>query len=410
MASRRRPAEPPRQTAQDLLLDALLRHQIGVLRRSSAIRNQLLALLDDTEADLRASIRDRLRHHTGTGSPANVARLEKLLADVEQVRGTAWAAATPVLVESMREIVAEEPRLVSAIVRTVVPVRLEPTLPAPAQLRALVTERPFEGRLLRDWARKIRRDDVERIHGQVRIGIVRGEGAADIARRVVGTVRLRGRNGATEVTRRDAAALVRTAANHFANQARQQWVAANPGLVGRELYVATLDVRTTPVCGALDGEVFPAGEGPVPPVHYSCRSTRVPIIDGEAIGERPAKPVTERMLLREFAGREGLRAPARRADLPRGTRGRFDDFARARTRELVGQVPARTTYQEFLARQSREFQDDVLGPTRARLFRSGGLTLDKFVDRDGSSITLAELATMHARAFRAAGLDPENFF
>ncbi len=49
----------------------------------------------------------------------------------------------------------------------------------------------------------------------------------------------------------------------------------------------------------------------------------------------------------------------------------------------VGQVPAKTTYQDFLSRQPATFQDEVLGKTKGKLFRKGGMSLDKFVDRNG---------------------------
>lgn len=147
----------------------------------------------------------------------------------------------------------------------------------------------------------------------------------------------------------------------------------------------------------------------MPPLHFGCRSLRVPVLDQEAVSRRPAKASTERGLLREYARREGLEAPTRRVDLPRGHKGTFDQYARRRVRELTGQVDPGTTYQTWLQRQSAEFQDDVLGTTRARLFRQGGLKLDRFVNRAGDEIPLAELARRDADAFRAAGLDPDNF-
>jgi hypothetical protein len=50
-----------------------------------------------------------------------------------------------------------------------------------------------------------------------------------------------------------------------------------------------------------------------------------------------------------------------------------------------------------------------MGVTKAKLFRDGGLELDKFVHRNGDELTLRELAQKHADAFRAAGLDPSKY-
>ena len=132
-------------------------------------------------------------------------------------------------------------------------------------------------------------------------------------------------------------------------------------------------------------------------------------MNGEAIGERPMKPVTERLLLREFTQMREIARVTSRGRLPRGTRGDFDQFARRRTRELIGTTPAKTTFPEFFRRQSAAFQDDVIGPTRGRLFRRGGLRIGNFVDSSGKVIPLRDLARFHADAFEAAGLDPAAF-
>jgi hypothetical protein len=58
---------------------------------------------------------------------------------------------------------------------------------------------------------------------------------------------------------------------------------------------------------------------------------------------------------------------------------------------MDGQVPKDVTYQEWLRRQPPEFQDDVLGPTRAQLFRDGDVSLDRFVDESGEQLTLDQL-------------------
>jgi hypothetical protein len=73
-------------------------------------------------------------------------------------------------------------------------------------------------------------------------------------------------------------------------------------------------------------------------------------------------------------------------------------------RDVVGRVPATTSYQDFLMRQKPAFQDEVLGKRKGQLFRKGGLKLDQFVDRAGNELTLAELAAANPGAFARAGL------
>lgn len=397
------------RTSNDELLDALLRHQIGLLRYSGYLRNQIWRLLDETEGDLKEQIKRRLRQATGPITTADLKRTDRLLEVLRETRVKAWTQVTNLWVAEMTALVIAEPTFASAAIRTVVPVTLDLGIPSTSQLRDLVRYHPFEGKVLGAWAEDMRESDIARIERAVRIGMTQGEALPAISRRVVGSVKFAGRDGVTQITRNGAAAITRTAVNSLANESRRLFALENKEWVDRELFVATLDSRTTPICRALDGDVFPVGEGPIPALHFACRSMRVLLVDAEPIGDRPMKPVTERMLVEEFAQKRRLGDIRRRQDLPHGTRGAFDDFARKRVRELTGTVPAKTTYAEFLSRQSEAFQRDVLGVTRARLYRRGGVTLDRFVDRAGNEIPLRDLARIEADAFRAAGLDPEDF-
>lgn len=58
---------------------------------------------------------------------------------------------------------------------------------------------------------------------------------------------------------------------------------------------------------------------------------------------------------------------------------------------MDGQIPAMTTYLEWLKRQSHGRQDQVLGPVRAQLFRAGKLSLRDMYDHRGRWLTLDEL-------------------
>jgi SPP1 gp7 family putative phage head morphogenesis protein len=238
---------------------------------------------------------------------------------------------------------------------------------------------------------------------------VEGETIADISRRIVGSAGLKGADGVTEITRQGAESITRTAVNHFADAAKAALYEENRDIISEEVYHATLDSRTTPRCAGLDGKRFKVGVGPRPPQHFRCRSVRIPVVAGDLIGDRPMTRSTERELLGEFADERGIDRVSSRDDLPRGTKGAFDEFARRRVRAMTGLAPATTTYGDFLSRQSVAFQEEVLGKTKARLFRDGGLRLDRFNNRRGDELTLAQLARSEADVFRRAGLDPRDF-
>lgn len=396
-------------TVNEEFFDALVRHQVLLMRLSAGLRKKVDGLLDATEADLVKEIKRRLKRSTDGLTPQTLRQLQLLERSIRATRLKAWSEVTDLWIKEMRDLAKAEPALVSGLIQTTAPVTLNLLLPPVERLTALVTHMPFEGKTMRQWAKGVREADLNRILQQIKIGVVQGEPTDQIARRIVGTVRARGTNGVTEISRRNAAAITRTAINAFANAARAEVFGLNSDLFSEEVYAATLDSRTTPICRSLDGQRFKVGEGPRPPMHFNCRSIRVAVFNGEVLGDRPMKPVTERMLLRRYAKRAGIRPPGSRAGLPYGHKGAFDQFSRVEVRKMTGIGPAKINYQKWLERQSNEFTTDVLGPTRAALFRKGGLTLDKFVNRAGDELNLSQLARRHSAAFRAAGLDPEDF-
>ena len=271
-------------------------------------------------------------------------------------------------------------QFIAGVLSASLPVIFEPLLPTPQTLRGIVFARPFERRILRDWLRTYEVNDRRRIMDEIRQGLVFDETPSQIGRRIFGTAALGGTDGVREITRRGAQTLAQTSMSAITNAARSALYARNRS-IRREVYVATLDARTTPICQSLDGDVFPKNEGPFPPLHLNCRSLRAPVVDGRKLGRRPASAATEREL-------RGLRGPARRRAVEK----------------LVGPVPAETTYTDFLRRQKVSFQDEVLGPARGRLFRSGELDLKGFVDNSGQRITLRNLYERDPGVFQRAGV------
>lgn len=385
--------------ANERLFDALVRHQIGLLRLSAGTTRRVMELLDATERDIRAELDRRV---TGTLSER---RKDLLIKAILSIRKTGWETTIKTWLKELRDLARAEAGFASAFIKDASPVVLDLALPSASTLAGIVNSRPFEGRVMRQWAADLQASDLRRIQDQINIGLVNGESSRDIARRVVGSTTA---PGATQVTRNQAAAITRTAINHITGEVRAELVKSNADIIQEELYVATLDERTTLVCATNDNKIFAVGQGPRPPLHWNCRSLRVPLLNGTILGSRPAKPVTEAQILREYNKQNGFSAKSR-GDLPRGHKGSFDEYKARRVREMTGRVSTDLSYADWLRRQSKAFQTDVLGPTRAKLFRDGELPLTKFVNRAGDDLSLRELARREAGAFRRAGLDPEKF-
>lgn len=397
------------RTANERVQDAFIRHQVRLQQLSAGLSRELIDLLDVTERSIGREIRAALEGGAGVDTSASLRRLQFLEDSIGKIRGAAMGDLAGMLEDQMGALVRHEAEFTSITLDVESPTELDTSLPSEATLVSLVVDEPFEGQLLKEWMDRLSDGDSRRIRDSVRVGLTRGLSIDDIVRMALGSTEFDGADGATAMTRNQVNSLVRTAVNAFSNMARDRTYRENADLIDYEMYHATLDSRTTPICRSLDGKVYPRGEGKFPPQHFGCRSIRVAVLSGVAAGLRPLKGSTERQLSREFGEANGFRALTRE-DIPRGMRGQFDKFSRQRVRELTGSAPASTTYADFLGRQSKDFQDEVLGVTKARLFRDGGLTdLGKYVTRSGQELTLAQLAVKERSAFLKAGLDPKRF-
>lgn len=403
-------------TTNESIRDSFIGHQIGLLNLSRGTRRDLVEVLNESEPEIAAAIIAALASVSRRGgvnvtSVVVLNRLRSLRNRISNIRTAAFNRMKSSLRDALSELMINEVEFVSAAVESALPVVYDSVRPTTTS--ALSTSRlagPGNGvRSLNDWWKSIQRADLDQMMGLISQGLINGDNPSQIAKKIIGTRSVRGTDGATQTIRNAVDTLVRTSSIHFANEAKKAWYLANSDVVKEEVYVATLDSRTTAVCRSLDGRRFAVGEGQYPPLHPNCRSLRIAVIDGEIIGLRPFKPTTERMLLEEFTSSRGLSRVGSRSDLPFGTRGDFNSFARRRVRELVGRRPASVTYGQWLREQPAWFQDDVLGKTKGALFRRGGLTLDRFVAPNNREYTIAQLRARDRQAFIDAGLDPGDF-
>jgi len=293
-------------TSNELLQDALIRHQTFLIRYAGNVRNRMLSVLDRTEEDLSDKIRSRLANNKGLTGSVELRRLNSLMESIQRIRNPAWEKANEIMKEEMVSLSLAESVSLQGIVELVLPVEITTSMPTARMLRSIALARPFQGQILADWAASMEADDLRRIHNAIQLGMTAGEDMATIARRVTGTMSMDFADGVTQMTRHQVQAITRTAVQHVANHSRTAWLLENSDIVTEERFVATLDSRTTPICRANDGKQFPLGKGPVPPLHYQCRSLRIAALNGVLAGDRPAKPFVERELLSEWSDKNNL--------------------------------------------------------------------------------------------------------
>jgi SPP1 gp7 family putative phage head morphogenesis protein len=353
-------------TANEELLDASVRHAVYLQRYSSATVRKIITLLNRVDDRLVAEL---VKRQVGDGSFTR-RRLELLLEAVREISANAYRQVTGELSDELKGFAAYEAEYQQRMILKALPVRLDIVQPTAQQLYAAVNARPFQGRLLKEWYTDLESAAFRRLRNTIRMGFVENRTTDQIVRDIRGTRAQQFRDGILEQSRRATEATVRTAVNHTATVARNETYKENAGVIKGVRWVSTLDSRTSLICASRDGNVYPIDKGPRPPAHINCRSSTAPVL----------KSWKEMGINLQEA--------------PEGTRASLD-----------GQVPASTTYNEWLRKQPEDVQDEVLGKAKGKLYREGGLSVDKFVARNGDELTLDQLRRRESDAFERAGID-----
>jgi hypothetical protein len=370
-------------SVNEQLRDADIGHQVDLQHYSNSVVNRIIATLNRADAELFANLVSALEQMPAESF--TVERLQQMLYSVRSLNAQAYAKVSGELSSEMRDLVEYEAgyqhQLFTSVIPPQVVLNVDIASVAVEQVYAAAMARPFQGRLLSEWASSIEADKMARIRDAVRMGYVQNETVSQIVQRVRGTRAKGYSDGIIEIDRRNAEAVVRTAISHTAAFTRNRFLQANNDLIKAVVWTSTLDSRTSEGCRLRDGlkytpdEHKPIGHkvpwlaGPGA-LHWNCRSTSVPVT--KSWGELGGVDI-----------------------------GEFNAETRA---SMDGQVPGETTYAEWIKKQSAGRQDEILGATRGKLMRDGKLTLDRFYNERGKYLSLEELRKRDAAAFEAAGL------
>jgi SPP1 gp7 family putative phage head morphogenesis protein len=353
------------------LNDALLRQNVLTQRLASQQVAKFAKFLRQQDAVIRQQLSgDELTDFTR-------ARLEKLLKATDSLIEAILAKHTAELVTDLKAFGGHESGFVARVLEKLLD--FDSVVPASSQVEAAIMSTPLSvrgtggGKLLQAFLDDWTAAEVKAVNGIIRRGAFEGQTNSQIVRAIRGTKAANYADGALEVTARNAEAIVRTAVQHTSSVARGKTFDRNSDIVEKVQWVATLDKRTCPRCGGLDGLTFPADRGPRPPIHINCRCIVVPVLSDE-----------------------------------------FKDLDKGGTRASKGpeggkQVPADETYYAWLSRQPAAFQDAAIGPARAKLLRDGGLSASRFAalqfDKRFEPLTLNEMKSLEPLAFSRASLD-----
>ena len=322
--------------------DQLTRHQIWIERYGNGIvKNDIIPIL----IKMREEISTKLINAT----PFQIARQTVLLKEIDDIISGSVDKIQPSLFESMQQLGEYETNWSSKLLdSSTVPsvsigAGLEPAIiTGILQNNKMFLSPDSKGETINDLIAKFGKAISKDVKSLITTGLTAGDTTEVIARNMVTLSKTR--------TIDQARAVVLSVANNIGNQTRiATWEPYQYLFEGME-YIAVLDSHTTILCASRDGKIYPFNKLPHLPAHYRCRSTLSPKI----------KPEYELVT----------------------------DTTRASS---SGQVKASMNYGDWLKTQSNAVQNEVLGKERAKLFRDGKITLDKFVSKNGDILTLGEL-------------------
>ena len=302
--------------------ESFYRETIDLNRFSNRVARDIITTYNDVILDLT----NKLATIDEVSAPVTVNRIRAMLASMKESLETWSGNSTAVMVEQLNSLAIFQTDFVASELRKVFPsgdIPINVVSVSPDFARSVVTTDPtqinilnlpnqLEGAVQRRFSltalkgaeitlpngvivekafRGIADSQADLITSRVRVGLMEGEPASDIAKTLRGRLqfganqemtakaqRLAGGTG-TKLANNQVMAIVRTSVNQVQNAASQAVYKANRDITAKYQYVATLDSRTSLICASLDGKIFDYNAGPLPPQHFNCRSTTVPVLD-----------------------------------------------------------------------------------------------------------------------------------
>ena len=213
----------------------------------------------------------------------------------------------------------------------------------------------------------------KRLESVIRKGIADGSSVDEIALAVR-------KGNVFNITRAQSKALVITSITSVTAQTDHAVYKANEKSLQGWQYVAVLDSRTSELCAHRDGTVYDVGDViHLPPAHYNCRSTTVPVVKS----------------WEDLSRLEGV-AQIRKRNLK--------DLSQKQIQFYDGQLPLKESYNDWLKNQPSEVQLRHLGDyNKLEAFRAGQLHLSQFTNDSGNSIGIKELRMLTDSGYAVPG-------
>lgn len=353
-----------RRSVNETLAREQVSHGVDLRGYTQSVINRMMSTLNRADQAFFARLVEQMMKVNPDAF--TMERLQGLLESVRRLQVDAFRAMHDDLSGELRPFVEYEIDFQYGLLVNHLPIQVRVAKVSASEVYAAAQARPFQGNLLKGFLNDIEDSRSRLIRRTIADGFVQQRTTDQIVRDLRGNRAKGYSDGLLERSRRDVQSVVRTALSHYASFAQQRVYDQNADLIKGYVWVATLDSRTSLECAARDGleydtdfrpvgHTLPWGAGPGR-LHWNCRSRRSAVIKS----------------WRDLG-----------VDI--------DEFKPSTRASLDGQVPSKLDYETWLKDQSAERQDEVLGPTRAELFRAGKLDLRDMLNATGEPLTLEEL-------------------
>lgn len=387
--------------ANQRIQSELIGHQIKLTQKIEKLKRQLVGKINKTNEPLADYLKVNIRKlPNNTLSRKFQGSLNTMGRRVHQIRktgnlnpnkitGIGLSAAEAYFTDEMRILAENEANYVKKLIHSEVAIPFTTTIPQAERMRSLVAFAPFQGETIQQWFKTLGNSDTSRIMRTVRSGIIEDKGTAGITKDIFKTDIPR--------TMRSAEMLARTCTNGIANESKMDFYEQNKDIIKGVIFVATLDGRTSIDCAALDGQVWEdLSKAEQPPIHPNCRSLLSPYMSAEglvgdriSVGDRNFRADAKKEYIEKWVVGHGetlKEARVRWNNLDTGTINGYmnksrNDYMKELNKNVIGKVPVKVNYSEWLKKQDKHLVESVLGKRKAEEFLSGKSTLKSFSNR-----------------------------
>ena len=385
-------------------------HQARIEMLGSKWAALLTEKLDATELKMLDMIREYMEKHSrGMSSVTAVQDFERLERKIKKLRLSAYQEAYREFKQEGLELSENEQKWAQRVSKELSPEHSGAfVLSNSKELKNGMMNSYINGRKFDEWFTHYSESDFTRIVEAVRIGVTNGITIPELVRQIRGTRENKFQDGIISASTKDAERLARTLCGGIANQAKDQFYRDNDDVVIGVEWLDTLDTRTCTRCGGLSRRRWKTKEPhPVPPLHPNCRCVLIPVTELTDLGEDVSRPMANADFMQLAKEDYEKNHPGKKwEELAYSTRKKYyyqaqRDFEKRTGKPAYSQAPGNMKFKDYFLQLDEKTQRSYLGPERFKLWKSGGLDLEKFIppfpDR---AFTVKELKEMDKRSFR----------